>query len=205
LDFQTFIEQIKIKLTQPLPGEESHKRVIRKEKFFSEKTPDIHTRNSAVLLVFYPIDDEIYFPLILRPPYDGQHGGQMAFPGGKMELSDENLERTALRETQEEIGIKALDINIIGELTEVYIHVSNYLVKPYVGFVNYKPEFFPDPKEVADIYHLNLRDVLSRKNQGTKNIIIGNREIEVQGLEVENQWVWGATALIINELIEAIS
>lgn len=174
------------------------------ERLNSSITPNENTRQSAVLLAFYPSDREVFLPLILRPAYDGTHGGQMALPGGKMEYADENLVRTALREAQEEIGVKAMDVNIIGELTDVFIPVSNFVVKPIVGFLDYKPDFFPDKKEVEKIFEMKFSDFLKLENKGIRDITIGKRSMSVPGFEIQNQWIWGATALIINEVVEVV-
>ena len=93
----------------------------------------------------------------------------MALPGGKMEYTDENLVRTALREAQEEIGVKAMDVNILGELTDVFIPVSNFIVRPIVGYLDYKPDFFPDKKEVEKIFEVEFSDFLKLENKGIRN------------------------------------
>lgn len=193
------------KLSYPLPGHAAHARMMNQERFLLNAQPNRSTKKSAVLMVFYPDEDNVMFPLILRPKYDGTHGGQMALPGGKMENIDENLTRTALREAQEEIGIKAIDVNIIGLLTEVYIPVSNYIVQPVVGFLNYKPTFYPDHKEVDEIVTIKFEEFLKKENMGTKNMLLGNQNVSMPGYTVNNKWIWGATALIINEFLEAIS
>ena len=91
-------------------------------------------RLSAVLLLLFPYKDDIYFVLTERQDYDGKHAGQISFPGGKAEPFDKNTAETALRETQEEIGVLPTAITILGRLTEVYIPVSNFLIHPYVGY-----------------------------------------------------------------------
>lgn len=177
---------------------------MHEERLMSDIKPNDTTRQSAVLVAFYPSDGVVYLPLILRPAYDGTHGGQMALPGGKMEYSDENLVRTALREAQEEIGVKAMDVNILGELTDVFIPVSNFIVKPIVGYLDYKPDFFPDKKEVEKIFEVEFLDFLKLENKGIRNITVGKRNLSVPGFDIQDQWIWGATALIINEVVEIV-
>ncbi|MCP9767672.1 CoA pyrophosphatase [Lacihabitans sp. LS3-19] len=174
------------------------------ERLKTNIVPSKFTRQSAVLIAFYPNEGKAHLPLILRPPYDGTHGGQMALPGGKMEFTDENLVRTALREAQEEIGVKAMDVNILGELTDVFIPVSNFIVKPIVGYLDYKPDFFPDQKEVEKIYEVSFSDFLNIDKKGIRNITVGKRQMEVPGFDIQSQWVWGATALIMNEIVEVM-
>lgn len=202
--FDPFINTLSNKLKDPLPGVEFQKKFMHDERLKTNIVPSKFTRQSAVLIAFYPNEGKAHLPLILRPAYDGTHGGQMALPGGKMEFADENLVRTALREAQEEIGVKAMDVNILGELTDVFIPVSNFIVKPIVGFLDYKPDFFPDQKEVEKIYEVNFSDFLNFDNKGIRNITVGKRQMEVPGFDIQSQWVWGATALIMNEIVEVM-
>ncbi|WP_255076523.1 CoA pyrophosphatase [Lacihabitans sp. CCS-44] len=202
--FEPFINSLSSKLKGPLPGVDFQRKFMHEERLMSNIKPNETTRQSAVLVAFYPSDGDVFLPLILRPAYDGTHGGQMALPGGKMEYSDENLVRTALREAQEEIGVKAMDVNILGELTDVFIPVSNFIVKPIVGYLDYKPDFFPDKKEVEKIFEVEFSDFLKLENKGTRNITVGKRNLTVPGFDIQNQWIWGATALIINEVVEIV-
>ncbi len=202
--FEPFINSLTSKLKGSLPGVEFQRKFMHEERLLSNIQPNETTRQSAVLVAFYPSDGEVYLPLILRPAYDGAHGGQMALPGGKMEYADENLVRTALREAQEEVGVKAMDVNIIGELTDVFIPVSNFMVKPIVGFLDYKPDFFLDKREVDKLFEIKFSDFLKLENKGIRSITVGKRNLTVPGFAIQNQWIWGATALIINEIVEVI-
>lgn len=204
-DFTTFIEKLKIRLQQPLPGLEAHSVMASETRLkLKMPSPNERTRESAVLIVFYPSDNQIFMPLILRPQYDGVHGGQMAFPGGRAEKEDESLERTALREAQEEIGVRVSDIQILGKLTKLYIPPSNFYVQPVVGFMSRKPEFYPDPKEVDKVIEISIEEM---KNPA----IIGRKVLNVRGIEVDTPFydildttVWGATAMMISELLMVI-
>jgi 8-oxo-dGTP pyrophosphatase MutT (NUDIX family) len=202
--FDHTISTLERKLAEPLPGIVSHKKYMYAGRLNNISGIPDNVRKSAVLILLYPIDNEAYFPLILRPQYDGRHGGQMALPGGKAEPNDESLIRTALREAQEEIGIKAIDVQVIGELTDVYIPISNYIVHPVVGYVNYKPDFFPDAREVDRIYLTDLEDVLKGGDIVSKEILMGKQKISVPGFEIQDSWVWGATSLILSELSDVL-
>lgn len=202
--FEPFVNSLSSKLKGPLPGVEFQKKFMHEERLLSHIQPNEATRQSAVLVAFYPSDGEVYLPLILRPAYDGTHGGQMALPGGKMEYADENLVRTALREAQEEIGVKAMDVNVLGELTDVFIPVSNFIVKPIVGYLDYKPDFFPDKREVEKIFEVKFSEFLKLENKGIRSIIVGKRNLTVPGYDIQSQWIWGATALIMNEIVEVV-
>lgn len=158
-----------------------------------------------MLICFYPYQNRIFLPLILRPQYDGVHAGQMAFPGGRMERIDENLTRTALREAQEETGIRVSDVQVLGLLTELFIPPSNFYVQPVVGVLPYRPDFYPDPREVEAMVEVDLDTLIDKT-------IIGDSQLEVRGItvdapyyQIQNYRVWGATAMMISELLAVIS
>ena len=202
--FQEFISSLTEKLQSPLPGQEAHLKMMPPSRLSSKIQPNESTRKSAVLIIFFPYENEIYLPLILRPAYDGVHGGQMAFPGGREEKEDENLIRTALREAQEEVGVKAIDVKIIGQLTEIFIAPSNFYCLPVVGFMNYKPDFFPDAREVDAIFEVNLKELLDENIVSTQTVKTRGFEFETPCYIIQNRVVWGATAVMVAELLEII-
>lgn len=205
MHFDQTIDTLAKRLREPLPGVVSHRKYMHRGRLKQNMTIPPNVKSSAVLILLYPWMSQTYFPLILRPQYDGKHGGQMALPGGKAEPSDENLVRTALREAQEEIGIKAIDVKILGELTDVYIPVSNYIVHPVIGYIDYKPDFYPDVREVERIYHTNIEDIIRGGEIINREILIGNQQVLVPGFEVQDSWVWGATSLILSELSDVLN
>lgn len=205
IDFGEFLAIIEKELQNPLPGFGAYKKLSSSHRLISEIKPNENTRESAVLILFYKDNDTIYLPLIQRAWYDGTHGGQMAFPGGKKEESDESLVRTAIRETQEEIGVKAIDVKVIGELSTIFIPPSNFWVKPILAYIDYKPDFFVDSREVDQVVPIKIHDLIGNKNIIEKNITIKGQEILTPGYEFEDKWVWGATALMLSELNEIIS
>ena len=201
--FIKFIEQLKKRFQLPLPGEEAQLlmapharqriRVIDSEKHFPQK--------SAVLILLFPVTDKIQTLLIHRPVYDGVHSGQVAFPGGKFEERDIDIERTALRETFEEVGVLSKDIEIIGKLTEIYINPSNFLVSPFIGFAKKKPDFIIDPHEVQKIITVDLFSLNDTGIKSEKSITLSSgRKIKAPYYEIDGLTVWGATAMIISEL-----
>lgn len=118
-----------------------------------------------------------------------------------MERIDENLTRTALREAQEEVGIRVSDVQVLGLLTELYIPPSNFYVQPVVGVLPYRPDFYPDPREVEAVVEVSLDTLLDET-------IVGDSQIEVRGITVDAPFyqiqgyrVWGATAMMISELL----
>ncbi|GAB3941371.1 CoA pyrophosphatase [Spirosoma harenae] len=203
--FHTFTEHLRQRLQQPLPGEVAHQKMASTARYRLGIKPNERTRRSAVLICFYPYQNSIYLPLILRPQYDGVHAGQMAFPGGRMERFDENLTRTALREAQEEVGIRVSDVKVLGLLTELFIPPSNFYVQPVVGMLPYRPDFYPDPREVEAVIEVDLDTLIDET-------IIGDSQIEVRGVlvdapfyQIQGHRVWGATAMMISELLMVLS
>ena len=203
--FQSFINQLTQNLKNPLPGESAHRVMQATSSLRLSFKPNVKTRKSAVLILFYPYQNEIHFPLILRPAYDGVHSGQVAFPGGRYELSDENLIRTALREAQEEIGLRLTDVKILGTLTELFIPPSNFHVLPVVASMPYRPDFYPDPREVEDIFEIKFSEISDTNIIGFSDIQVRGENVHAPHYEIQGYKIWGATAMMISELLTVIS
>jgi 8-oxo-dGTP pyrophosphatase MutT (NUDIX family) len=205
-DFTTFIEKLSLRLSEPLPGQDAHNKMASESRLrLKMPSPSERTRESAVLILFYPSKNKIFIPLILRPQYDGVHGGQMAFPGGRAEKEDENLTRTAMREAQEEIGVRLTDIKIIGQLTKLYIPPSNFFVQPVIGYMNHKPDFYPDAREVDKVIEVELEEIINPEIIGRKVLNVRGVEVDAPFYLIQENTVWGATAMMISELLMVIS
>ena len=154
-----------------------------------------------MLILFYLKDNVTYIALMQRTTYDGAHSGQISFPGGKREGSDRDIIHTALREANEEVGVVIEDIEVIGKLSDVYIPVSNFNVSPIIGFVNYQPHFIIEEREVEELIELKLTDLTSVKELTSSNISLPNKTVvNAPSFNFNNKIIWGATALILNEL-----
>lgn len=144
--------------------------------------------------------------LIERAEYNGNHSQQIAFPGGKMDSSDLNLEQTARRESFEEIGFGLSEGRLIGELSEVYIPVSGFRVKPFVFIHEKFPKITRNQREVKQVMicDLDIIDTLSRKSY--KNIKVNDHYVlkDVPGILFEKHFIWGATVLILHEFNTAL-
>ncbi len=199
--FHTFTEHLHHQLQKPLPGELAHRKMASTARYRLGIKPNERTRRSAVLICFYPYHNAIYLPLILRPQYDGVHAGQMAFPGGRMERIDENLTRTALREAQEEVGIRVSDVKVLGLLTELFIPPSNFYVQPIVGVLPYRPDFYPDPREVEAVVEVDLTTLLDKTIVGDSQLDVRDTTVDAPFYQIQGYRVWGATAMMISELL----
>jgi len=164
----------------------------------------IELRPSAVLISIFKEAQDWFLILIKRSSDGGVHSNQMAFPGGKYEKTDANVQYTALRETEEEIGISTNNVSVIRQLSTMYILISGFKVFPFIGILNSKPQISLNNAEVEDIYYIPIKD-FSRKNIKRKKISVRGNQIFTPYYHIQNQIVWGATAMIISEFIELIS
>lgn len=203
----TLIHILEEKLQGPLPGIEAQYKmahVIRQR--YGPVPPD--AKQAGVLALFYPKASAWHIVLIERAlsHLDDRHGGQISFPGGKYEEGDNTLANTALREAQEEIGVNPDEIELVGKLTDLYIPVSNFLVKPYVGYTNITPDFQPQLSEVRSVLEVPfelLKHPATRQKTDLElapNLTLRN----VPCFNVFNKVVWGATAMMLSELLEVM-
>jgi len=199
--FNDFIGRLKRQLLLPLPGAIAHETLravpsdLTKLKFDHKLPP----KPGSVLILLYEEDGLIKFPLTKRATYKGAHSGQISLPGGKKELGETEIE-TALRECEEEIGVKQSEVTILGRLTDFFVIPSNFLVTPIIGFTTFKPIYKPDPVEVDTIIDASISLLLEAAAIKEKEIIVANEfKLHAPHFEVEGEIVWGATAMMLNE------
>lgn len=203
---ERLVKTIEKELSRQLPGIDAQKRMapsIRAD-LLGNTVPNPATRKSAVLILLYPADHGLFFVLIKRQTYDGPHSGQMSLPGGKFDDTDLTLNGTALRETYEEVGVEPGQVRLLGQLTELYIPVSNMVVQPFVGFTPQKPVFTPNLQEVEYVVEVPLTDLLAEANKSVKVISSHGRPITAPYYNLHNEMVWGATAMILSEFEEVV-
>lgn len=204
---ETFIGKLREQLQQTLPGQKVQARMsplLDKDERFSERfRPGV--RKGSVLILMYPDGNDIYVPLMVRSVYNGHHSGQISLPGGKQEAGDPDGIFTALRESQEELGIDPERVEVLGTLTELYIPPSNFQVLPVVGWSPQRPDFVPDPVEVASLVEVPLEHLLNNRNiRQTKRLLSGGFSFDTPCYFVQEQEVWGATAMILSEFLEIV-
>lgn len=178
---------------------------MRRQWMDQQKQSALNPREAGVLALFYPsVKQEAMLLFILRKTYSGVHSGQMAFPGGKREESDQDLWETALRESEEEVGLPRESVEYLKTLSEVYIPPSNFLVQPYLGVAQEQPRFVPQEEEVERIVEIPVTELFSSSSHITTQITTSYAtKMEVPAYEVQNQIIWGATAMMLSE-IEAL-
>ncbi len=205
--FDIFLKNIRLISQMPLPGFESQIKMappIRREQLMKAGHPETAIK-SSVLALFYPYDNKISIVLIRRAQYNGVHSGQIALPGGRFEVEDPSYMHTAIRETFEEIGVEVPVSNILGQLSPLYIAPSNYLVFPFIGFLEERPLFLIDKNEVAGIIEVPFDFFLDKKSIGIKDFYGKNGSSIKAPCYVVNQdtLIWGATAMMMSELVDA--
>ena len=203
----TFLQQLEHKLSQKLPGPKAQYKMAHAiRKHVPSPPPDV--RIASVLLTLFPYQGDWYTLLIQRTGTDirDKHKGQISFPGGKQEEEDTSLAFTALREAEEEVGLPTDKVQILGRLTELYIPVSNFIVHPFVGAVLDKPEWIPQPSEVADILEVPLNTFSDPQNQRIRDISIAKNMVlkNVPYYNIQGKIVWGATAMMMSEFLEVL-
>lgn len=200
-NIEQFIQSLEQRLRDALPGSEAHYLLEPPTRKYFPHEPRRNARHSSVLILIYPQNDKLYTITILRPQYNGVHSGQISFPGGQYEEGDEQLLYTALRETQEEIGVEVSTDQVIGRLSDIYIPPSNFIVTPFVAVIQQVPIMKKDSFEVEKLIEVNLEDILHPDSIVRKNLNLekyGN--VHVPCFIVDDQIIWGATAMIMSEL-----
>lgn len=203
---RSFSEELSEKLKLPLPGHQAHLKMSpANRKPVSQIQPNQHTKIGSVLILLFYENSNWHTVLIKRALYNGVHSGQISFPGGKKEASDTSLQQTALRETEEEIGVPKNNIEIIGNITELYIPPSRFIVYPFIGISHKHLTFLPDKKEVDKIITVSLNELFSPQNLSIKQITLSNgTTMDSPCFVVNNEIIWGATAMMLSELKEIL-
>ena len=197
MDIVTLTELLK----QPLPGDVAHRELapISSSVRISAYNDNPNPKQSAVCILLYKKQNEVYFVLTKRHVYEGFHSGQISFPGGKMEKADADLEQTALRETEEEVGIPRTAMQVFGSLTSVYIPPSGFIVHPYVAMIHTEPVFNPDSFEVYQLIEVPVDKLINPESLVKRELKISSGAINVPCFDFDGEIVWGATAMMLNE------
>jgi len=203
---EKFAENLKLEILNGLPGTEVQWQMASSDRMIRNfpRTPVPDTREAAVLILLFPHQGSVHTVFMQRPDYKGIHGGQISFPGGKKETCDSDLIQTALREASEETGVQVNDISVINTLTPLYIPVSNTIVTPVAGWTNKKPEFRHHPGEVVFLFDGEIKRFLDPSIIKIKPMEIHGISIDVKFYDYDGHVIWGATAMMLHELLTII-
>lgn len=204
MDLNTLKIKIKTAERLPKPGQKSHFKLAPLSRLtsFSELKPE-NAVKSAVLLLLYPQNGNVFLPFIKRPVDKSVHSGQIAFPGGKYEEADINHYNTATREAFEEVGILPHDVELLADLSPLFVPVSNYLIMPVVGIAKFRPQFVKNFKEVDEIFEISIKELLNLEIS-QKNIDVRGTSFDVPAFIFKEYTIWGATAMILSEFIDIL-
>ena len=203
-----FLSQLAHALRHNLPGERAHLPLSPLHRPVTSEVIQNLTeyKESAVAVVLFEEETTLQCILIQRTEYTGKHSGQISFPGGKKDNEDADLLATAIRECLEEVGVDISSSEYLGKLTQVYIPVSGFLVEPHVFYYPEVPVFVQQEREVAAVFTISLdellaEDVISEMKVETENKLV---KMKVPCFAIRDKQIWGATALILNELREVV-
>lgn len=205
MNFNTFLDTIvNIKHLQLL-GEEVHAKLsppYRLQLAEKNKEKQKTAPKAGVMALFYPnYKNETQIVFILRKTYKGVHSAQVGFPGGKVEKTDKDLKETALRETEEEIGVPIKKIEVLKELSPIYIPPSNFMVYPFLGISKNNLKFVKQDSEVETIIEVSIDDLLNDDSVTKIKVSTSyDRKVEVPAFLLNGYEIWGATAMILSEI-----
>jgi 8-oxo-dGTP pyrophosphatase MutT (NUDIX family) len=205
--FEENIKNIEQKIQEGLPGMHSQIKMVSdtfKNRYF-DMQPNEQTREGGVLILLYPEENQLHIPFILRPATEkGVHSGQVAFPGGKKEETDKDLINTALREAEEEVHLDTSQITVIGQLSPLFVFASNFMVYPTLAYTEKPPILKPNPEEVAEIFSANVEHLKHPQTIKKTTIKTPQYTFETPYYDVNGKIIWGATAMMLSELLEII-
>jgi 8-oxo-dGTP pyrophosphatase MutT (NUDIX family) len=201
-DFTLCVAFLKQRLSMPLPGEEAQFKLAPSYRGKTDILKLTNYKAGSVLMLIFSVLNEPHLLFIERADDGKVHSGQVAFPGGKKDATDSGDSATALRETEEETGILQSSIEIIGALTQLYIPPSNFLVSPFVGFLNGEPQLNLSAVEVKRTIAVPLKEFFNENAismEATHQTIRGN--ITAPAYVVQDIKIWGATSMILSEFL----
>ena len=201
-----FDDALRHRLNQPLPGLQAQLRMAPRPRLTWDRDADPPLRDAAALILLYPHDSTWRLPLTVRASTLPHHTGQVSLPGGRVDPG-ETLEQAALREAFEEVGVLPTDVDVLGQLTALPVPVSHHLLHPVVGVAAQQPVFRIHAGEVerlieTSIAHLRHADTLRVRQSPRYRGAEGT--MDVPYFEVDGAQVWGATAMVLSELLSVL-
>jgi 8-oxo-dGTP pyrophosphatase MutT (NUDIX family) len=198
---EKLVNHLKSAFNKELPGEKAQFMMapLKRGGHYEPALEANYMACAVMILICFDEQEQPYIPLTERMTYNGHHSGQVSLPGGKFDATDADLQHTAVRECFEEIGVSNLEV--IGKLSRLFIPVSGYRVDPYVAFSRDKNvQLNLHVREVKNIIRLKITDLLDDSIVKEGLIEVSGTTINAPWFEVDGYKVWGATAMMLNEL-----
>jgi len=196
---------LKETLQGELPGIKAHSKLLPPGRRLKTNDDELLlVKMSSVLLLLFPEGEQLYICLTKRPQTMKHHPGQISFPGGKVEKDDLSAEMTALREAREEVGIDHDKIEILGKLSDLYVEVSQFSIQPFLAWADQKPDFLVDFGEVEKLILFPVSDFVANEIISEIELETVTGSLQVKYYPYDGEFIWGATAMILSELIEIL-
>lgn len=189
----------------PMPGRTAQARFepgLSYGRHFGPAPDD--ARAAAVMMLLFPDAATWRLPLVLRPASLAHHAGQIGLPGGVVETGEAS-DQAARRELEEEIGVPAESVRMIGRLTPLYIYGTNFLVSPWLGWTDARPRFHPSPDEVDEVIELSLPELADSRHAGRYHREFRGITFSAPAICIGEHCIWGATAMMLAELADLCS
>ena len=196
--------RLRVALDAPLPGTKSHLNLAPHPRHgWRPGYVPSEARTAAGLVLLYPSSNTPYILLTVRAVDLEKHPGQVSFPGGSIK-DTETIPQAALREASEETGLCPEEVRVLGFLSSLHVAVSDFALHPVVGISDTRPTFNVQTNEVGRILEVPLSDLLNPNMLRRGEFWHRHEQIRVPYFELCEERVWGATAMILAELIEMI-
>jgi 8-oxo-dGTP pyrophosphatase MutT (NUDIX family) len=202
---QEALQFLEKRLKGPLPGLKAQLKMVTEPRPGNKVYQEVEDTSikAGVLILLYPWKNQLHLVLTRRTARVDFHQKQISFPGGRQE-KNESFEQAALREAQEELKILPESVQILGKLTPLYIPPSNYCIHPIVATISTRPDFRPFAQEVAEVIEVPLDHLFDQQNIRREMWSYKGAQIEVPFYFFEGHKIWGATAMVLAELVELL-
>jgi len=198
------LERVRRGLEQPLPGFEAQVALApRPNTGPLERRDRGDGRAAAALILFYPKGDTPCLLLTVRAQDLPNHRGQVSLPGGVVD-DGETLEQAALREADEEVGVDPKTVILLGTLSPIFIPPTAFMLHPVVGYTAKRPDLRPNPAEVARILEIPVAALEDAESVGRETRRLRDRDYEIPFFDLDGEKCWGATAMVLAELLEVM-
>lgn len=194
------IEVVRQAFHAPLPGYDAQARMATRPRGAPAVPHERPPIESAVLALLYRTGAQLCLLLTVRSERVAHHQRQISLPGGALEKDDVSLWHAGLREAVEEVSVDSQAIEFIGELTPLYVPVSNFRIHPFVGYAVERPRLVPDSSEVTELIEMPLQTILDLRAKGEETWVRRGLQMQVPFYRYQGGVIWGATAMILSEV-----